>query len=133
MNSETRYPSPEVLPVPGMQTPTMGLAKWPATDLTPEHFSIGWANMSAAQVRAFGRQLLQIASPAGDAAVPEGDWQVKLDYLKMAFQGYDYLLIDPQPGLAAWQAARARGLRRIVAACLAVAAAVPDEEQENPS
>lgn len=69
---------------------------------------------------------------AADAIVPEGE--DPLNWLKMCLQGYDYLLADPQPGLFTWQEARARGLRRIVAACLAVAAAYQKtDDQENPS
>lgn len=58
---------------------------------------------------------------AADAAVPDGE--DPLNWLKMSIQGYDYLLADPQMGLATWHEARDRGRRRIVAACLAVARA----------
>jgi len=48
-------------------------------------------------------------------------WQERLDYLKACITGYDLLLASPQPGLHTWNEARARGQRRIAAACRALA------------
>jgi hypothetical protein len=55
-----------------------------------------------------------------ESAVPDGSWQDALDYLKACITGYDYLLIDAQPGLHTWEVARARGRERIIAACWAL-------------
>jgi hypothetical protein len=60
-----------------------------------------------------------------DAAVPEGE--DPLTWLRMALQGYGYLLALPQPGLATWQEACDRGLRRIRAACRVVANAIRED------
>jgi hypothetical protein len=59
MSGETRYPNPEVMPEPGGKPGmSMGVVKWP-----DGHYSIGWSRMSKEQVRAFGRQLLEITGP----------------------------------------------------------------------
>jgi hypothetical protein len=62
------------------------------------------------------------AEVKAESAVPDGSWQEALNWLKACLQGYDYLLIEPEEGLAAWQEARARGEQRIIAACARVAA-----------
>lgn len=57
-----------------------------------------------------------------DAVVPEGE--DPLSWLKACIQGYDYLMADPEVGLATWHEARDRGMRRIRAACRVIASAI---------
>jgi len=126
MSGRIEYSSPKVIKLPG-DTHAMGLGItwWPATEHTPEHYSIGWSQMTRDQVRAFGRQLLEITTEP-DAAVPDGE--DPLHWLKMCIQGYDYLLMDDGgPDRITWREARNRGRRRIIAACLAVAASELEE------
>lgn len=62
MTGQIEYPGPEVTRLTGHRRAMgMGIVLWPATDHDPEHFSIGWSHMTRDQVRAFGRQLLDIA------------------------------------------------------------------------
>ena len=66
-----------------------------------------------------------------DAAVP-AEWlttpENRLRWLSMCIQGLYLLLQDPEPGLFTWHEACDRGWRRVGAACLAVAAAIPGQE-----
>lgn len=52
------YPAPDVLHLRGRNLMSMGISWWAATELTPEHYSIGWSDMSKEQVSKFAHQLL---------------------------------------------------------------------------
>jgi len=96
-------------------------------------YNEGWEHLADSDVAAV-RRIVAEAWQEGraEAAMPEGSWQERLDYLKACIWGLDLLQADTEGlGTGTYAEAVARGQQRIIAACRALADSSPEPPPDD--